>query len=207
MVTGKLYIGTAESIPPSELIDTTGAGDAFIGAVIYAICSKFSPEKMLPFAANVGREPINLWFIVEPMADRGERAMNVLWDLEALSLWIQRGLLYELKFGYLERLLILDTMDKKVVSASVLLDSFVKAYGEIITPFYLWEIIGLKHPRLEVYLFTHADDEEFRTAWEDMDCESCGGIMNFAWLLQRNYLSMLCGMIPVYLLRIGILVL
>ncbi|CAJ2651851.1 ketohexokinase-like isoform X2 [Trifolium pratense] len=52
-VTGKLYIGTAESIPPSELIDTTGAGDAFIGAVIYAICSKFSPEKMLPFAANV----------------------------------------------------------------------------------------------------------------------------------------------------------
>ncbi|KAK2401261.1 ribokinase [Trifolium repens] len=52
-VTGKLYIGTAESIPPSELIDTTGAGDAFIGAVIYAICSKFSPEKMLAFAANV----------------------------------------------------------------------------------------------------------------------------------------------------------
>jgi sugar/nucleoside kinase (ribokinase family) len=34
-VTGKLYIGTAESIPPSELIDTTGARDAFIGAVIY----------------------------------------------------------------------------------------------------------------------------------------------------------------------------
>lgn len=34
-VTGKLYIGTAESVPPSELIDTTGAGDAFIGAVIY----------------------------------------------------------------------------------------------------------------------------------------------------------------------------
>ncbi|CAJ2651853.1 ketohexokinase-like isoform X1 [Trifolium pratense] len=37
-VTGKLYIGTAESIPPSELIDTTGAGDAFIGAVIYGRC-------------------------------------------------------------------------------------------------------------------------------------------------------------------------
>ncbi|KAJ1416828.1 Ribokinase-like [Sesbania bispinosa] len=52
-VSGKLYVGTAESIPPSELIDTTGAGDAFIGAVIYAICSKFSPETMLSFAANV----------------------------------------------------------------------------------------------------------------------------------------------------------
>ncbi|WVY99109.1 hypothetical protein V8G54_031260 [Vigna mungo] len=52
-VSGKLYVGTAESIPPSELVDTTGAGDAFIGAVIYAICAKFTPEKMLSFAANV----------------------------------------------------------------------------------------------------------------------------------------------------------
>jgi sugar/nucleoside kinase (ribokinase family) len=34
-ITGKLYIGTAETIPPSELIDTTGAGDAFAGAVLY----------------------------------------------------------------------------------------------------------------------------------------------------------------------------
>lgn len=34
-VCGKLSVGTAESIPSSELIDTTGAGDAFIGAVIY----------------------------------------------------------------------------------------------------------------------------------------------------------------------------
>ncbi|MED6207713.1 hypothetical protein PIB30_038271 [Stylosanthes scabra] len=34
-VNGRVYVGTAESIPPSELIDTTGAGDAFIGAVIY----------------------------------------------------------------------------------------------------------------------------------------------------------------------------
>lgn len=43
-VSGKLYIGTADSIPPSELIDTTGAGDAFIGAVLYGNvpCSIFS---------------------------------------------------------------------------------------------------------------------------------------------------------------------
>lgn len=34
-VSGRLYIGTAEKIPPSELVDTTGAGDAFIGAVLY----------------------------------------------------------------------------------------------------------------------------------------------------------------------------
>lgn len=32
---GRLHVGTAEEIPPSELVDTTGAGDAFIGAVLY----------------------------------------------------------------------------------------------------------------------------------------------------------------------------
>ncbi|KAK7831953.1 ketohexokinase [Quercus suber] len=50
---GRLFLGTAEKIPPSELIDTTGAGDAFIGAVIYAICADMPPEQMLPFAAHV----------------------------------------------------------------------------------------------------------------------------------------------------------
>jgi hypothetical protein len=34
-ICGKLYIGTAENILQSELIDTTGAGDAFAGAVLY----------------------------------------------------------------------------------------------------------------------------------------------------------------------------
>lgn len=38
IVFGRLFLGTAEKIPPSELIDTTGAGDAFIGAVIYGVC-------------------------------------------------------------------------------------------------------------------------------------------------------------------------
>ncbi|XP_027366077.1 ribokinase-like isoform X1 [Abrus precatorius] len=52
-VCGRLYFGTAEKIPPSELIDTTGAGDAFVGAVLYAICANLSPEKMLPFASFV----------------------------------------------------------------------------------------------------------------------------------------------------------
>ncbi|KAJ0113022.1 hypothetical protein Patl1_01675 [Pistacia atlantica] len=50
---GRLFVGTAEKIPPSELTDTTGAGDAFIGAVLYAICANMPPEKMLPFAAQV----------------------------------------------------------------------------------------------------------------------------------------------------------
>nr|KAJ0203823.1 hypothetical protein LSAT_V11C500294690 [Lactuca sativa] len=52
-VCGRLYLGTAEKIPESELVDTTGAGDAFIGAILYAICTNKPPEKMLPFAAQV----------------------------------------------------------------------------------------------------------------------------------------------------------
>ncbi|GMJ01299.1 hypothetical protein like AT4G28706 [Hibiscus trionum] len=52
-VTGRLFIGTAEKVPPSELVDTTGAGDAFIGAAVYALCAGMPPEKMLPFAAQV----------------------------------------------------------------------------------------------------------------------------------------------------------
>ncbi|XP_042515771.1 ribokinase-like isoform X4 [Macadamia integrifolia] len=50
---GRLLVGTTEKIPASELIDTTGAGDAFIGAILYAICVEMPPEKMLPFAAQV----------------------------------------------------------------------------------------------------------------------------------------------------------
>jgi len=52
-ISGQLFIGTAEKIPPSELLDTTGAGDAFIGAILYAICAGMQPETMLPFATQV----------------------------------------------------------------------------------------------------------------------------------------------------------
>lgn len=36
-VTGRLIVGTAERIPPAELVDTTGAGDSFIGAILYGM--------------------------------------------------------------------------------------------------------------------------------------------------------------------------
>lgn len=52
-MSGRLLLGTAEVIPSEELIDTTGAGDAFIGAVLYGLCTGMPPEKMLPFAAQV----------------------------------------------------------------------------------------------------------------------------------------------------------
>lgn len=41
-VCGRLFFGTAEKIPESELIDTTGAGDAFIGAILYGMCVELS---------------------------------------------------------------------------------------------------------------------------------------------------------------------
>ncbi|XP_026660401.2 ribokinase-like isoform X3 [Phoenix dactylifera] len=52
-LSGRLLVCTAEVVPPLELIDTTGAGDAFIGAVLYALCAGMPPEKMLPFASQV----------------------------------------------------------------------------------------------------------------------------------------------------------
>ncbi|KAL3828105.1 hypothetical protein ACJIZ3_016907 [Penstemon smallii] len=52
-VVGRLLLGTAEKIPSTEIVDTTGAGDSFIGAVLYAICADMPPEKMLPFASQV----------------------------------------------------------------------------------------------------------------------------------------------------------
>ncbi|GLT67570.1 hypothetical protein SLA2020_398670 [Shorea laevis] len=52
-VNGRLFVGTAEKIPPSEIVDTTGAGDAFIGASLYGICADMPPEKMIPFASQV----------------------------------------------------------------------------------------------------------------------------------------------------------
>ncbi|KAJ0966551.1 hypothetical protein J5N97_023468 [Dioscorea zingiberensis] len=52
-VSGRLLLGTAEKISPAEIVDTTGAGDAFVGAVLYALCAEMPAEKMLPFAAKV----------------------------------------------------------------------------------------------------------------------------------------------------------
>lgn len=60
-LTGRLLLGTAERILPSELVDTTGAGDAFTGAILYALCMNMSPEKMLPFAATVAAAGCKKW--------------------------------------------------------------------------------------------------------------------------------------------------
>uniref|UniRef100_A0A1J3GUA6 Ketohexokinase n=1 Tax=Noccaea caerulescens TaxID=107243 RepID=A0A1J3GUA6_NOCCA len=51
--TGRLVIVTAEKIPSSELLDTTGAGDALTGAVLYGLCTEMASEEMLIFASRV----------------------------------------------------------------------------------------------------------------------------------------------------------
>nr|XP_024398785.1 ribokinase-like isoform X1 [Physcomitrium patens] len=51
---GRFHVGTAETIPASELVDTTGAGDGFIGGVMYAILAGLSAPKMLALGATVG---------------------------------------------------------------------------------------------------------------------------------------------------------
>lgn len=47
-------MGTAEKVPPSELQDTTGAGDSFIGAVLYGM---FNPSTHLTLSLSLSLLP------------------------------------------------------------------------------------------------------------------------------------------------------
>lgn len=49
-VFGGLLIGTSEDIPASELVDTIGCGDAFIGAVLH--CEELLPL-LLPTESQI----------------------------------------------------------------------------------------------------------------------------------------------------------
>jgi len=51
-ICARFYIGTAEKIPDSELVDTTGAGDAFIGAIMYGRCGQ-GPKKLFIFLSKL----------------------------------------------------------------------------------------------------------------------------------------------------------
>ena len=52
-VLGRLVVGSAA--PVGEVVDTTGAGDAFIGAILYGLSAQLSVENMLRLAATVVR--------------------------------------------------------------------------------------------------------------------------------------------------------
>ncbi|KAH0854964.1 hypothetical protein HID58_024538 [Brassica napus] len=49
----EMYIVTAEKIPSSELMDTTGAGDAFTGGLLYGLCTDMTLKETLTFASRV----------------------------------------------------------------------------------------------------------------------------------------------------------
>lgn len=52
-VDGRLLVGSAVPLTSPEVVDTTGAGDAFIGAVLYGLCAGLPLERILPLAATV----------------------------------------------------------------------------------------------------------------------------------------------------------
>eukprot|EP00850_Spirogloea_muscicola_P010266 SM000060S19598 [mRNA] locus=s60:72424:78215:+ [translate_table: standard] len=52
-VAGRILVGGAVSLPENDVVDTTGAGDAFIGSILYGLCAGLAPEKFLQLAAVV----------------------------------------------------------------------------------------------------------------------------------------------------------
>ncbi|GAQ81394.1 pfkb-like carbohydrate kinase family protein [Klebsormidium nitens] len=55
-VAGRVLYASAVALTAHQIVDTTGAGDAFIGAVLYALCAGLPAEKMLRLAATVAGE-------------------------------------------------------------------------------------------------------------------------------------------------------
>eukprot|EP00271_Cylindrocystis_brebissonii_P000574 TRINITY_DN10680_c1_g1_i2.p1 TRINITY_DN10680_c1_g1~~TRINITY_DN10680_c1_g1_i2.p1 ORF type:complete len:536 (+),score=64.85 TRINITY_DN10680_c1_g1_i2:147-1754(+) len=53
-VRGRLRVATSFVLSKAEVVDTTGAGDAFIGAVLYGLCVDLEAEKTLALASTVG---------------------------------------------------------------------------------------------------------------------------------------------------------
>lgn len=52
-LTARVFVTTAAGLPAGAVADTTGAGDAFIGSVVYGITSGMPPEQLLLLGAAV----------------------------------------------------------------------------------------------------------------------------------------------------------
>ena len=50
---GRVYFAGAAGLAPERVEDTTGAGDAFIGSILYALTHDLGPEQSLRLAACV----------------------------------------------------------------------------------------------------------------------------------------------------------
>lgn len=96
-ICGRFYLGTAEKIPDSELIDTTGAGDAFIGAIIYGRFNhrlKIVPFFCLSFSleTSTGFSRFTFFFISKKYIDntstRGTQPIYILQSLFVLIILV-----------------------------------------------------------------------------------------------------------------------
>lgn len=52
-LTARVYVASAAGLPPGAVADTTGAGDAFIGSLLYGLTTGLAPEAMLRLGAAV----------------------------------------------------------------------------------------------------------------------------------------------------------
>lgn len=49
----RVMLAQAATLQKADVIDTTGAGDSFIGSVLYGLCTGMSRDKMLQLASVV----------------------------------------------------------------------------------------------------------------------------------------------------------
>lgn len=49
----RVTVASAAGLPPGAVVDTTGAGDAFIGSLLYGITAGMEPQQMMGLAAAV----------------------------------------------------------------------------------------------------------------------------------------------------------
>ncbi|KAK9845779.1 hypothetical protein WJX81_002155 [Elliptochloris bilobata] len=50
-VLANIFVASAAALPKGAVVDTTGAGDAFVGGLLYGLCAGLPPQRMLALAA------------------------------------------------------------------------------------------------------------------------------------------------------------
>ncbi|WJX84128.1 polyribonucleotide nucleotidyltransferase [Trifolium repens] len=133
---------------------------------------KPTPRKLTP----LGREPINVWFTAQLgildsvrvyflyVSGKGE-SYNVRWDLKALSLWIQQDFASP-------------SFKEQVEGGNQEFKGRNNHLKGLMTKVH--EIISTGFTELSKLWISQ------ESTWEDMDSESCDGIMNFAEMVKNG---------------------
>jgi sugar/nucleoside kinase (ribokinase family) len=53
VLVARVTVASAAGLPAGAVVDTTGAGDAFIGSILYGITAGMDPQQMMGLAAAV----------------------------------------------------------------------------------------------------------------------------------------------------------